>query len=748
MNLDSARTTFFLESRENLQRIEESLLTLQENSHDDEFVNSLFREVHTIKGSAGMFGYNEITEFAHDFENLLDSLRKSEISVTQDLIDVSLDSHDHIKTLLENAENNEVPSDELLELGTSITARLKNFMDSGMSDEEASDEDAVSEGSEAAQEDQDNQDEAVAETKDETVVENKYWHISLRFAENVFTAGLDPYSFIYYLKSKGTIVNVHTIFDNIGQFDTFDPEKCYLGFEIDFDAADDIGKNDIMEVFEFLTDDCIIFILPPHSKVEHYLDMIKEMPEGPTRLGDVLVASGTLTPEELKEALDLQNSESDDEEGEKPLLGDIVVQKGLVDESVVKAALEKQKENKAIDEKRKKSLRVDADKIDTLITLVGELVISGANIKQRTEHLDNSELVEAVAQMTRLVDEIRDTSMNVRMVPIGETFATFRRTVHDLAKQMGKDINFEINGGDTELDKTLVEKIADPLMHLVRNAVDHGVEPTDERVVHGKDPKATIRLNAYHESGSIVIEISDDGRGLSKEKIYAKAVERGIISEGALIDDQDLFNCIMEPGFSTATVVTGVSGRGVGMDVVKKNIDSMRGVIDIESGEGKGTIFRIHLPLTLAIIDGFLVTVNEQKYVFPLDMVLECTDANTEMEASNGGHFFTLRGEVLPFLKLHDLFYGTGEEGEGYKKRANEKIVIVEYARKRAGIVVDSLQGEFQTVIKSLGRLFNNLYWISGATILGNGDVALIIDVPRLIETVRSQNNVSLTKSV
>ncbi|MBN2436943.1 MAG: chemotaxis protein CheA [Spirochaetes bacterium] len=742
MNLDSAKKVFFLESRENLQRIEENLLTLLENAHDQEFINALFREVHTIKGSAGMFGYQDVTNFAHVFENLLDGVRNGEVGVSDQLVEVSLASHDYMKNLIDFAENEKAVPDEVVSEGEVLIERLKGFQ-SETENKEKQKAALINYESVESRKPQT----STADTS--TGVENRYWHISLRFGENIFTTGLDPFSFIGYLKNIGTIVNVIPVTQQIPEFKDFNPEICYIGFELDFDADKGIDKVKIMDVFEFLTDDCTVIVLPPHSEVDHYCQMIADLPESAVQIGDILTQSGTLTKAELEEALELQSSKSTDDGENHPLLGEVMLKEKMIPETVMEAALEKQKENRAKEEQRKRSIRIDADKVDQLITLVGELVISGANIKQRIGQTDDTDLSEAVEQMARLVDDVRDSTMYIRMVPIGETFSTFKRTVHDLSRDMGKQVELVINGGDTELDKTLVEKIQDPLMHIVRNAVDHGIESPEERLAMGKKEKAVIRLNAFHESGSIVIEVSDDGKGLSRDRIYAKAVANGLVTSGQNVDDRTLWNMIMLPGFSTAEKVTDISGRGVGMDVVKKNIDSLRGVVDIESTEKQGTTIRIHLPLTLAIIDGFLVTVANQKYVFPLDMVLECTDVEFNQDDKEGGNFFTLRGEVLPYLSLGELFYGDNfknidktNENRVFSHDDKNKIVIVEYARKRAGFVVDHLLGELQTVIKPLGKLFYNMHWISGATILGNGEVALIIDVPRLIEYVG--NNVKL----
>jgi len=385
-------------------------------------------------------------------------------------------------------------------------------------------------------------------------------------------------------------------------------------------------------------------------------------------------------------------------------------------------------------------VRVNANNLTSLINLVGELVISGANTKVIAQRIGDGPLLEAMENMLRLVNDIRDTGLGLRMVEIGETFAKFRRVVRDAGNALGKDIELVISGGDTELDKTVVEKIGDPLMHLVRNAVDHGIEPPEVRQMVGKDGKGTIQLNAYHDSGSIVVEIVDDGRGLCKERILEKALERGLIRPDQQLSDNEIFRLIFEAGFSTAEQVTDISGRGVGMDVVRRNINALRGQVDVESIEGKGSKISIRLPLTLAIIDGFQVRVGGSYYVVPLDMVVECVELGESGAGTRGEcDYINLRGEVLPFVRLGDLF-----EEECVTDR-REDIVVVQVGGKRAGLVVDELLGEYQTVIKPLGKIFQNLKCVSGATILGSGDVALILDVPALVEEAVSRSAARVT---
>lgn len=369
--------------------------------------------------------------------------------------------------------------------------------------------------------------------------------------------------------------------------------------------------------------------------------------------------------------------------------------------------------------------------------------------------------------MLSLVEDIRDTTLSLRMVQIGSVFNRFKRVVREVSQELGKNIDLQITGGDTELDKTIVDKISDPLMHMIRNAIDHGIESPEDRVKAGKSEKGLVKLNAYHDSGVIVIEIIDDGKGLSKDKILDRAVERGLISDKSQVPERNVYDLIFYPGFSTAEKVTNLSGRGVGMDVVKRNIDALNGQIDVESEAGSYAKISIRLPLTLAIIDGFLFEVGGFNYVVPLDMVDECVEFNEDNNANYvDTQFINLRGEIMPFMRLKDFFEVNGmmrpeagalgadvlaqqahdheqddapDSHEHSRSDARESVIVIRSNAGKSGIVVDKLLGEYQTVIKPVGRVFKNLQWLSGATILGNGDVAIILDVLMLIKHVSSQ---------
>lgn len=724
MNMDQALQTFLIESRELLQAMEEALLNLESEPDDKEAIGAVFRAAHTIKGSAGLFGLDPIVAFTHVAENVLDKVRSGEVPVNGDLIALLLSAGDHIGALVEQVAAQGVEPDEATRAtGDALLQKLKAYL--GTAPHSAP----------AAQPGEMVEHEVALQPSGGGLVGRDTWHISLRFGQDVLKNGMDPLSFIRYLATLGEIVSITTMPDAIPPVESMDPECCYLGFEMDFRS--DADKSMIEGVFEFVRDDCNLRILPPYSRVDEYIQLIKDLPEDKVRLGEILINSGAVTQKELDEMLVCQTMRAAFAESALPSedvtpvqpLGEILVQEGMVQKELVDAALGKQKQARDNKAQESKFIRVHADKLDDLINLVGELVIASASAALLSKRSRDMMLHEATSTMSRLVEEIRDGALQLRMVQIGETFNRFHRVVRDMSKDIGKEIGLVITGAETELDKTVIEKIGDPLMHLVRNSMDHGIEPAEMRQQRGKPAKGTVRLNAYHESGSIVIEVGDDGGGLNRERILAKALERGLVGPNQSLSDKEIYGLIFEAGFSTAEAVTNLSGRGVGMDVVRRNIEALRGMIEIDSEPGAGTTMKIRLPLTLAIIDGFLMGVGSASYVVPLDMVMECIELNeVERQETRERNYINLRGTVLPFIRLRDHFREQGKAGR------RENIVVVQYAGQKAGLVVDELMGEFQTVIKPLGKLFGNLKGVSGSTILGSGEVALILDVPALIQ--------------
>ncbi|OHC66497.1 MAG: chemotaxis protein CheA [Rhodocyclales bacterium GWA2_65_19] len=707
--MDEVLSVFTVEAREQLDAMESGLMGIEQGDRDPETLNAVFRAAHTIKGGAGVVELHAVERFTHLLENVLDRLRNGEIDVSGAMISALLAGCDHIGALLALVQEGQLePGAELQQAGDAIGQQLRPFLGGQV---------AGATGTLA-------ETESAVQRSDRDSSTSDCWHISIRFGPNVLKNGMDPLAFLRYLLNLGEIAHLTTLTDALPDADAMDPESCYLGFEISFRSH--ASKDAIERVFDFCRDDCELHILPPNSKVADFLSLIDGLPEETMRLGEILVKSGALTQEELDAGLQTQAAAKvgADETAPVPPLGDILVHQNTVQPELVEAAAAKQKTVSDKKAAEASLIRVHADKLDQLIDLVGELVIAGASANLLAKKSGEGTLMEATSVLTRLVESIRDSALQLRMVQIGETFNRFHRVARDVSKELGKEIELVISGAETELDKSVVEKIGDPLMHLVRNAMDHGIEAAAVRAAAGKPAKGRVELNAFHDSGSIVIEVVDDGGGLNKERIEAKALEKGLLQAGQSLSETEIVNLIFEPGFSTVEKVTNLSGRGVGMDVVKKNITALRGTVEVKTERGVGSRFTIRLPLTLAIIDGFLTGVGKASYVIPLDMVIECIEL---ANASADRDYLNLRGEVLPFVRLRELFEVPGH------KPARENVVVVQYAGQKAGIVVDQLLGEFQTVIKPLGTLFRNMRGIGGSTILGSGEVALILDVQALV---------------
>ncbi|MDP3454518.1 chemotaxis protein CheA [Methyloversatilis sp.] len=723
MDLEPALEAFFAEADELLTRMEESLLQLESEPDNNELINDIFRAAHTIKGTAGVFGFDDVVHFTHEVESVLDRVRDGQMRVTNDVIGLLLRNKDHIGVLVRAvAEKRDLDAAQRAE-GEVQTAALLALLGKQTDKPAAS---AV-----------------IAAPVDVTRsvpaaddgCENGNWHLSIRFGNDVLRGGMDPLSFLRYMRTLGDIVHLDTLATALPSWLEFDPESCYLGFEIDFRS--DATKSEIEGVFEFVREECVLHIIPPYSQVSEYISVLRALPEDDLKLGEMLVLSGALTRSELERGLSLQ-SEAAANDAEEPAtpqqIGEILIEGGAVSAGVVDAALAKQKQVKDTKAQEARSLRIDADKLDQLIELVGELVVASAGVQNVAQMLAQGHLTEASEVLTRLVEEVRDQALSLRMVQIGATFQRFQRVVRDVSRELGKDIELQISGGETDLDKTVVERIGDPLMHLIRNSMDHGIETTDVRLSAGKPARAKVMLNAYHEAGGVVIDVADDGGGLNRAKILRKAIERGLVAEDAQLGEREIDRLIFAPGFSTADQVSNLSGRGVGMDVVRRDIEALRGTVDIDTEPGKGTRIRIRLPLTLAIIDGFRVGIDKASFVLPVDMIVECVElAGSIRDGARTRGYLDMRGEVLPLLWLREAF-----DMDSSAPERRENVVVVQFGQTKAGIVVDQLMGEHQTVIRPLGKLFSALRGVSGSTILGSGEIALILDVAGLMKMAGS----------
>jgi two-component system chemotaxis sensor kinase CheA len=725
--LDQARSLFFAEAREMCEQIEASLLKLEEDPTDRETLGAMFRAAHTIKGSAGMFGLMPVVAFTHKVESVLDRLREGAFLLDINLTSLMFECGDHIRALLEQCQSggeDTVETPEVAQLSSWLGERLNQFMGgacepsvSTVAEAEVAEVAAVGAGTSGHRDD---------------------WLVSARFGADTFRDGFDPLSVIGYLSSQGEVKATRIFADTIPSIGALDPESCHLEFEILI--AGPRCKQDIEAAFDLVKECCVLRILPPDRKLADVIALIEGAGDGSAQLGEILVGCGALTRDELQKGLTEQAERAS--AGTSQPLGEVLIEERLAPVAAVDAALNKQARSRDARSEEARYVRVRADKLDELINLVGELVIASAGTTIQARQVNNSPLIESTLSMGRLIEEIRNGALSLRMVPIGETFARFKRVVRDVAGELSKEVALELSGAETELDKSVVEHIGDPLMHLVRNALDHGMETPAEREAAGKPRCGTVTLSACHDSGGILIRIEDDGRGIRRDKVLAKAIEKGLVPAGGTLSDSEIDNLIFEAGFSTADQVTNLSGRGVGMDVVRRNIEGLRGTVSIRSVTGRGTTVEIRLPLTLAIIDGFLVRVGDCSFVIPLDRVIECIDGAPVISGVAGATtgMMVLRDAALPVVHVSRMF---GLHGPGSTRQS---VVVVKNGNEKAGLVVDHLLGEFQTVIKPLGKMFRNVRGIAGSTILGSGEVGLILDIASLTNLARMQAETGLAE--
>lgn len=698
---EQMKSAFMDEAYELLGELETSLLALEETPDDPEMVGSVFRAMHTIKGSGAMFGFENIASFTHEIETVFDLVRKGEMAVSKELINLTLAARDRIKAMLDADGSG---GNDGTQGNDAIIASLKKLMSGGKDDPPAV-TGAIA-----------NPKPIPARTATDGSEAVTY---RIRFAppNDIFLRGDNPVKLLNELRAMGECTVVADT-NAIPCLEEINPELCYVSWDVFLTTTR--GVDAIRDVFIFVEDDSKVTI-EVSDRGDSDLTTVKKM-------GDILVERGELEQDALRKTLSRQKR-----------IGEMLVDAGLTTETKVRSALQEQKHIKEQREKRQaaeaaSSIRVPSERLDTLVNLVGELVTVQARFSQMAGRLHDTELIAIAEEVERLTWELRDNAMNIRMLPIGTTFSKFKRLVRDLSAELGKEIELTTEGAETELDKTVLEKLNDPLVHLIRNSVDHGIEMPTVREAAGKSRCGTVHLSAVHSGGNVLISIRDDGAGLDKEAIRARAVERGLIAPESELSDKELFGLILLPGFSTAKKVTNVSGRGVGMDVVKRAIEALRGTIVIDSSRGTGTTITVRLPLTLAIIDGLLVKVGDASFILPLSAVEECVELTREEAAkSHGRDFANVRGRLVPYIRLREQLAVSGEPP------VIEQIVITGMDGSRVGFVVDCVVGELQTVIKSLGRVYKDVNGVSGSTILGDGTVALILDVPKLVKEAEMQ---------
>ena len=690
IDLSQFHQIFFEESFEGLDVMESSLLELQPGSEDLEAINTIFRAAHSMKGGAGTFGFNDIADFTHILESLLDEMRNGDRAVERETIDLLLKSGDILKEMLTALQNK---TDYDQQLKVNCQNELTKILDQSSANASSNDQSAVNDEQSSSDpgeksSDADNQDSQISG-----------WHIDFVPDSHILLTGNEPTRMLRELSQMGEIT-VECDVDKLPEFEDYDPESLYLSWNIDL--LSECSKEEVEEVFEWVVDDCKLSIQPiTESKPQIDADepSIEETPQ-PTASSNKDPASTNLI--ETK------------------------------DNSVLRKESKKSSSTSPA-----RTIRVDISKVDELINRVGELVITQSMLSELGENItaESTELFRAgLTELEQNTRELQESVMSVRMMPISFAFNRFPRLVRDVSAQIGKEVELIMIGENTELDKTVMEQISDPLVHIVRNSLDHGIEIPEERIAKGKSATGHLTLEAYHKGGEIIIEIRDDGKGLNSEVILNKAIEKGLASDDMELSNQQIFNLIFLPGFSTAEAVSDLSGRGVGMDVVKRNITNLGGSVEIDSILDEGTTLKIRLPLTLAILDGQLIKVGSETYVLPLINMIESFNMDTRnIETfARRGEMYHIRDNYIPIVKFTDIF---GNEGiDDSQSTYHEKLLlVVEAEGVQIGLVIDDLMAQQQVVIKNLDENFKTIEGVSGATILGNGSVALIIDVSGVI---------------
>lgn len=680
MELDPTET-FRQEASELLDSLESVLLDLGQSPQNRDLIDAAFRALHTIKGSGAMFGFDKVAAFTHDFETAFDLIRKGKIDANHEIVTVSLSARDYIRTLIEDPDS----TDPII--GDAIVEELQRLIGAGPG--------AAKDAGTAA------------ETATETAPEARAsagWRIEIAFEPGILRNGTNPLVLLDDLRALGPCT-VEADTAAIPVLAELDPETCLITWTVTLESA--CSQDEIEDVFMFVRDEMKLVITPLAAAGQAGFGLDMSMPgEAPAAAAEP-VAKAEAAPAPATRA---------------------------AAPAPAAPAPEKAELNRRAEDKGTTTVRVQAERLDELMDRVGELVIAQARLSQ-IAHSGNDLAIKAIAEeIERLASGLRDSTMGVRMVPMGSLFARFRRLVHDLSRDLGKPVDFVTVGEDTEMDKTMIERLADPLVHLIRNAIDHGIESAEDRAKTSKSATGRIELAARYVGAQVLVTVQDDGAGLNTARIRAKAEENGLIPPGANLSEHEIHQFLFHPGFSTAKTISALSGRGVGMDVVKRTIEAMRGTIDLTTIPGHGSSVTLRLPLTLAIIDGLLIRVGEGRYIIPLSAVEECIELTAADEArAKGRSFLNVRGDLVPFLRLRDLFDSDGQADP------HQKVIVTSIGDTRVGLVVDQIIGSHQTVIKSLSKLHADVTMFSGATILGDGSAALILDVAQLVTLGQSR---------
>ncbi len=672
--MDKFRDKFIEEATDNINDLEDALLLIENDPEDKELIERIFRAMHSLKGGGAMFGFNTLSEFTHHLETLYDLVREGKYKITRKLLDVTLASVDHMKALL---ANDDLDSADLRTIHTELSLQIRKLIDNKNEEKH----------------------EVVTEKPQKDQSKVKSYYIYFEPDSDIFSDGTNPLFLLDELYTLGEC-KVFAHFNKIPEIEKIDITKCYTYWEIILATSEDV--NAVTDVFIFVEDQCKLEI----NEIADYditqnIEVINQISKTAEEKTDVGVS------EIQKIIKDFSSSKK---------------QSVSLDEMIkMKGPLPSVKENVI------SSIRVSSEKLDQLMNLVSEMVTTQARLSLYAEQSADGELLTIAEDVQKLSRQLRDNAFDIVLVPIETMLTRFQRLVRDLSKELNKDIVFVAEGAETELDKTIIESLTDPLLHILRNCIDHGIESPEIRSKLGKPTQGKILLKAFYSGTNVHIQIHDDGAGIDPEKIKNKAISKGIINKDSTLSKKEILDLVFLPGFSTAENVTDVSGRGVGMDVVKRKLSEIRGVVELESEINEGTTLIIKLPLTLSIIDGLLVKIANIFYIIPLSVVDKIYATDHENVVNKYNNLIVLDGEQFPFYYLREEF--DLPEGE----QESEQVIVVSYEENKIGIVVDEVVGEYQAVLKSLGKMYKNQEIISGATILGDGTVALVMDTNKII---------------
>ncbi len=693
--IDQFKAAFVEEAAELLENLETNLLDLENDLNNRELLESVFRVMHTLKGSAGMVELNAVEAFAHELETAFDKVRDGQLQMTDQLTSLTLRAKDQIQNMIsDSGDYDQQEVQEIIRLVKNLTG--ENVEKGSVSAEKSSPKQLPE------------------------IAVQKLFSIHFKPAESLLVNGSNPFFLLEELQELGECTIIMNA-SRVPDLASISPEHCYLEWQIIIRTAK--THNDLEDVFIFVVDDCELNVRELADGEVYDLEAIQK------ELNGLTTDDSFLGDAELQPVLERHKKQTPAPSPSEPQK---IAQKT---ENTAPKTVERKpapaQNNSATPDKsaarkdtKEATIRVPSGRLDELVNLVGELVTLNARLTQHTLSQDDQELTGISESLDRLTSQLRNSALNMRMIPVGTLFSRFSRLARDLGRELNKDIELFTSGEETEMDKTVIERLNDPMVHLIRNCADHGIESAENRIANGKPANGTISLTAQYSGAHVMIQIKDDGKGLDIAAIRAKAIDRGLIDPDARVSDTELFQYVFHSGFSTAKQITKVSGRGVGLDVVRRTIEELRGTITLFSEPGVGTTFTLKLPLTLAIIDGLLVSIGDGYYVLPLSSVHECLEfSRAQVGTDQDQNLVNLRGKLVPYINLRNMFGVTTEEPE------IQQVVVAEINNQYIGFVVDNVIGQHQTVIKSLGKISQDLEGLSGATIMGNGSIALILDI-------------------